>query len=149
MGDRGNEERQEERGHGEATKKRRLESTIVAPLASPRSVREDREEPAREDSAERGAGEAAPDHGPDGDGDNGDDEGLREAEAAKAAAEAKAAEEAKRPRVEVNVKRERRMFGALLGHLGAARQAVKRDEKLLETRKRVEQVALALTLPRY
>lgn len=32
------------------------------------------------------------------------------------------------------------MFGALLGHLGAAKQAVKRDSAILETRKRVEKV---------
>ena len=37
-------------------------------------------------------------------------------------------------------RRDRRMFGALLGHLGQARKEAARDEKKLETRKKVEEV---------
>lgn len=42
----------------------------------------------------------------------------------------------------VATKRDRRMFGALMGHLGAARKEFKQNSAVLETREKVEQVKM-------
>jgi hypothetical protein len=55
----------------------------------------------------------------------------------------KAAEDQKPPArqpLQATKQRDRRMFGALMGHLGAARQDFKKNAALLETRQKVEEV---------